>query len=145
VNVYLRLTHGEKGLGIMTLSFSTRIHLRRACAVLTLLACDSSFHPPMMASNIPVLLCAGSHMWVILNSPNDNTGMWVVEPDTLDDDGETVTSIVHIDTSIRAAHLLPVFGHEYVSWTLSFSDTLDKFTGFYVNKYADHHAFEIAF
>ncbi|KAF8528622.1 hypothetical protein JB92DRAFT_3081421 [Gautieria morchelliformis] len=56
-----------------------------------------------------------------------------------------VTSIVHLDTIVRAAHLLPVFGHEYVSRTLSFSDTLDEFTSFYVNKYADHHAFEIAF
>ena len=79
------------------------------------------------------------------NSPNSNTGMWTVKPDTLDDDGEILTSIIHLDTIVRAAHLLPVFGHEYVSRTLSFSDTLNEFTSFYVNKYADHHAFEIAF
>ena len=79
------------------------------------------------------------------DSPNDNTGMWMVEPDTSDDDNEPITSIIHLDTIIRAAHLLPVFGHDYVSQTLSFTDTLNKFTRFYVNKYADHHAFEIAF
>jgi hypothetical protein len=79
------------------------------------------------------------------DSPNSNTGMWTVEPDTLDDDGEILTSIIHLDTIVRAAQLLPVFGHEFVSRTLSFSDTLDEFTSFYVNKYADHHAFEIAF
>ncbi|KAF8462345.1 hypothetical protein JB92DRAFT_3136774 [Gautieria morchelliformis] len=92
--------------------------------------------------------CALVHWFSRLgDSPNDNTGLWIVEPDTSDDDGATlrVTSIVHLDTIVRAAHLLPVFGHEYVSRTLSFSDTLDEFTSFYVNKYADHHAFEIAF
>jgi hypothetical protein len=76
------------------------------------------------------------------DSPNDNTGMWIVEPD--DDDGEAVTSIIHLDTIVRAAHLLPVFGHEHVSRTLAFTDTLDMFTNFYVNKYIDHHAYEIA-
>jgi hypothetical protein len=70
--------------------------------------------------------------------------MWIVELDT-SDDGETIVSIIHLDTIVRASHLLPVFGEERVSMTLSFTDTLDTFTRFYVNKYADHHAFEIAF
>lgn len=60
------------------------------------------------------------------DSPNDNTGMWVVEPDISDDDGETLTSIVHLNTIVQAAHLLPVFGHEFVPRTLSFSDTLNE-------------------
>ena len=78
------------------------------------------------------------------NSPDDNTGMWEVEPDILDD-GTKFVSIIHLDTIVRAAHLLPVYGQEFVSRTLSFSDTLDVFGTFYVNKYIDHHAFEIAF
>jgi hypothetical protein len=78
-------------------------------------------------------------------SPNDNTGMWMVEPDTSDDDNEPITSIIHLNAIIQAAHLLPVFGHDYILQTLSFTDTLNTFTRFYVNKYADHHAFEIAF
>jgi hypothetical protein len=44
-----------------------------------------------------------------------------------------------------ASHLLPVFGEGRISKTLLFTDTLNTFTRFYVNKYADHHAFEIAF
>jgi hypothetical protein len=79
------------------------------------------------------------------DSPDDTTGMWIVEPDTSNDDGEVLASIIHLDTILRAAHLLPVFGSDYVSRTLSFTDTLDSFYSFYVNKYADHHAFEIAF
>ena len=73
-----------------------------------------------------------------------NTGMWVVEPEFADD-GRHHTSVIHLDTIVRAAHLLPVFGEGFVTKNLSFTDTLDKFPKFYVNKYADHHAFEIAF
>lgn len=86
--------------------------------------------------------CALVHWFSCVgNSPDDNTGMWVVEPD----DDETPPSIIHLDTIVRATHLLPIFGSEHVSKTLSFTDTLDTFPRFYVNKYADHHAFEVAF
>jgi len=67
--------------------------------------------------------------------------MWVVQRD---DEGSP-PSIIHLDSVVRAAHLLPVFGPERVSTTLSFTDTLDTFTRFYVNKFVDHHAFEIVF
>ena len=81
------------------------------------------------------------------DSPNEKTGMWIVEPtaDTLDDFSESRTTILHLDTIVRAAHLIPVFGHRFVSRTLSVTDTLNEFTRFYVNKYADHHSFETAF
>jgi hypothetical protein len=75
------------------------------------------------------------------DSPDDQTGMWVVRAD---DDETCPPSIIHLDTVVRAAHLLPVFGPERVSKTLLFTDTLDTFTEFYVNKFVDHHAFEIA-
>jgi hypothetical protein len=88
--------------------------------------------------------CALIHWFSRVGDRRGNTGMWIVEPDT-SDDGETVVSIIHLDTIVRASHLLPVFGEERVSRTLSFTDTLDTLTRFYVNKYADHHAFEIAF
>jgi len=61
------------------------------------------------------------------NSPDDHTGMWIVEPDTLDT-GEPFASIIHLNTIFRASHLLPVFGQGHVSRSLSFSDTLDTFT-----------------
>jgi hypothetical protein len=77
-------------------------------------------------------------------SADPGTGMWVVEPD-ITDNGEPITSVIHLDTIIRAAHLLPVFKEEFVSRDIFFSDTLDKFQLFYVNKFIDHHAFEIAF
>jgi hypothetical protein len=76
--------------------------------------------------------------------PDRDTGMWVVEPDSADD-GKPFATVIHLDTIVRAAHLLPVFGAGFVPRTLTFADTLDAFRMFYVNKYVDHHAFEIAF
>ena len=38
------------------------------------------------------------------DSPDDHTGMWVVQPD------DNSASIIHLDTIFRASHLLPVFG-----------------------------------
>ena len=74
-------------------------------------------------------------------------GMWIVEKIAGESNaaGECCTTILHLDTIVRAAHLLPVFGRQTVSWTLSFMDTLDTFTKFYINKYTNHHAFETAF
>ena len=77
-------------------------------------------------------------------SADPGTGMWVVEP-YVTDEGVPIASVIHLDTIVRAAHLLPVFKEEFVSRDLLFSDTLDKFQLFYVNKFVDHHAFEIAF
>ncbi|KAJ8495314.1 hypothetical protein ONZ51_g1758 [Trametes cubensis] len=76
--------------------------------------------------------------------PDDDTGMWVVEPD-LDIDGQRELSIVHIETILRSAHLIPVFGDEPIPQYLTASDALDSFRAYYVNKYADHHAHTIAF
>jgi hypothetical protein len=88
--------------------------------------------------------CALVHWFSRVGGLQENTGMWVVEPD-ISDDGETIITIIHLDTIVQASHLLLVFSGERVSKTLLFTDTLDTFTRFYVNKYADHHAFEIAF
>ncbi|KAH9014265.1 hypothetical protein EDB85DRAFT_1876506, partial [Lactarius pseudohatsudake] len=85
--------------------------------------------------------CALVHWFSCVgDSPDERTGMWVVEPDH-----KSHVSIIRLDGIVRASHLLPVFGWGHVSTTLSFPNTLDTFTSFYVNKYVDHHAFEIAF
>jgi len=89
--------------------------------------------------------CALVHWFSCVGDlPDDHTGMWMVEPDTFDN-SEPFTSIIHLDTIVQASHLLPVFGQECILRTLSFTNTLDTFTRFYVNKYIDHHAFEITF
>ncbi|KAI0631782.1 hypothetical protein C8Q77DRAFT_1272685 [Trametes polyzona] len=78
------------------------------------------------------------------DEPDEDTGLWVVEPD-LDASGGRVRDVVHIQTLLRAAHLIPVFGPDPTPPHIQQHEVLDSYRAFYVNKYADHHAHEIAF
>ncbi|CAK5280852.1 unnamed protein product [Mycena citricolor] len=78
------------------------------------------------------------------DDPCPNVGMWMVEPD-VDAWGRRIRDIVHIDTILRSAHLLPIFGNEFLPHRIKHTDSLDNFKAFYINKYADHHSHEIAF
>ncbi|KAI0369422.1 hypothetical protein BV20DRAFT_946175 [Pilatotrama ljubarskyi] len=84
--------------------------------------------------------------WFVRSSdaPCEETGMWIVEPQ-LDDHGRPVMSVIHLDCMLPAAHLIGVAGTHTIPRTLRHTDSLDAFNAFYVNKYADHHAHEIAF
>lgn len=77
-------------------------------------------------------------------TPCEDTGLWRVVPER-DVRGQRVVSLIHIDTILRAAHLIGVSGRRRVPTTLKFSDSLDAFRMFYVNKYIDHHAHETAY
>ena len=78
------------------------------------------------------------------DSPCEDTGMWRVVPD-YDVGGQRMASIIHVDSILRAAHLIGAAGSQILPRGFSFSDSLSSFRLFYVNKYADHHAHEIAF
>ncbi|KAH9029816.1 hypothetical protein EDB85DRAFT_2074389 [Lactarius pseudohatsudake] len=73
---------------------------------------------------------------------DEATGMWLVERE-YDQHEQPLLGVVHIDTIFRAVHLLPYFGREPVRMHFSYTDTLDSFANYYVNKFADHHSFEI--
>ncbi|KAI0739153.1 hypothetical protein C8Q80DRAFT_1222339 [Daedaleopsis nitida] len=66
------------------------------------------------------------------NEPDPDTGMWVVAAEME-------------DCILRAAHLIGVSGQGFLPQGIGPEEALDAFCTFYVNKYADHHAFEIAF
>jgi hypothetical protein len=76
------------------------------------------------------------------DAPDPDTGMWTVQPSTTNHVPHV--AVIHIDTIFRAVHLIPVYGPTPLSPLIKFHHVLDVFTLFYVNKYADHHAFEIA-
>ncbi|KII90591.1 hypothetical protein PLICRDRAFT_106965 [Plicaturopsis crispa FD-325 SS-3] len=78
------------------------------------------------------------------DSPDEDTGMWIVKPD-LDDRGGREVSVVHLDSILRGAHLIPVFGGHPIPIDFHHSYSLDCFDSFYVNKWADHHAHEIIY
>ncbi|KAH7906148.1 hypothetical protein BJ138DRAFT_1138085 [Hygrophoropsis aurantiaca] len=75
---------------------------------------------------------------------DEDTGMWVVQPG-YNEDGTQHTVVIHIDTIYRAAHLIPMYGPEFIASDIKYYHSYDAFRSFYVNKFADHHAFEIAF
>lgn len=81
---------------------------------------------------------------VIGDEPDPDVGMWMVDPD-LDAEGDREMSIIHLDTILRAAHLIPVYGDDPVPRHFKHTHSLDRFAAFYINKYADHHSHEIAF
>ena len=77
-------------------------------------------------------------------SPEEQMGMWVIRPES-DNNGRRLTSVIHIDTILCGAHLLPVYGKSFLPLRFHYTWSLDSFKSFFVNKFADHHANEIAF
>lgn len=77
------------------------------------------------------------------DQPDSDNGMWVVTPNYFGMDWNV--SVIHIDSIVRTAHLLPIFDQQPLPHTLNYTKTLDSFQGFYVNKYIDYHAYETAF
>ncbi|KAG1819102.1 uncharacterized protein BJ212DRAFT_1446229 [Suillus subaureus] len=81
---------------------------------------------------------------LIANEPNPDTGMWMVRPSFHADSSQEL-SIIHIDTIIHACHLLPIFDSDFASDNLTLHNILDIWPSFYVNRFIDHHVFEIAY
>ena len=77
------------------------------------------------------------------DKPDEDTGMWMVRPQFNQRNQPDVT-IIHIDSIYRAAHLIPVYGKHFVPSHLRPYHSYNSFRLFYVNRFADHHAFEIA-
>ena len=77
----------------------------------------------------------------ITDSPDEDTEMWIVKP--IPDN----SAIIHLNSILCCTHLIPVFGQNFVdcSLGLTFSDSLDAFLFYYVNKYANHHMHKIVF
>ena len=49
----------------------------------------------------------------IRKSPEEQTGMWVVKPES-DDSGGRLMTVIHVDTILRGAHLLSVYGKQFL-------------------------------
>ena len=79
------------------------------------------------------------------SEPDEDTGMWMVEPD-FQETSEPHLAIIHTDSIYRAVHLTPAYRTaKRVRRTITMHTSLDSFCLFYVNKFADHHAFETVF
>jgi hypothetical protein len=77
------------------------------------------------------------------SEPDEDTGLWMVEPDT-DDSDDPHLAIIHLDSIYRAVHLLPAHRNNiFVEPTITMHTSLDNFQLFYINKFADHQSFEV--
>ena len=73
------------------------------------------------------------------------TGMWIVHSDCTVTRGSRDRSVLHLDSFLRGAHLIPVYNNMRLPLDFKHFYSLDVFNAYYVNKYIDHHAYEIAF
>jgi len=91
--------------------------------------------------------CALVHWYSTVGTePDGSTGLWVVEPEFTRGLPYRAMSVIHLDSIIRGAHLLPKFpSNTRLYREINYTQTLDIYRSFYVNKYIDNHAFEIAF
>ena len=100
------------------------------------------FRFPYGGINYP---CALIRWYSMSDEPEPDTGLWVVQPESTHQ-GMCHTGIIHIDSIVRGAHFLPKFPLDLpVYREINYMNALDVYTSFYVNKFIDHHAFEIAF
>ncbi|KAG1886992.1 hypothetical protein F4604DRAFT_1889809 [Suillus subluteus] len=112
-------------------------HARKDCVfVIT----DLNAHG-MWGMDIAQVLTFFSFRLRVGDAPDNDTGMWMVKSSST---GDHVFAVIHADTIFRSAHLIPVYGTDPLPSVIKPHHVLEIFTLFYVNKYADHHAFEIA-
>ncbi|OBZ68295.1 hypothetical protein A0H81_11950 [Grifola frondosa] len=88
--------------------------------------------------------CALVHWFeCIAEEPDEDMGMYIVRPESKR--GAPILSVLHLNTIVRAAHLIGVYGTQTVPHNLTEHHALDAHKYFYVNRFADHHMFETVF
>jgi len=88
-------------------------------------------------------LCALVNWFVCdTDAPDDDTGLWEVRLEC-DSFRQPVVDVIHMDTIVQGAHLLPIYGTSCVPERFSHFKALDAYKSFFVNHYIDHHAHEL--
>ncbi|KAG0692045.1 hypothetical protein DFH29DRAFT_985968 [Suillus ampliporus] len=99
---------------------------------------------PVYDGKLSVVNSASSRFYTPSDpTPDEDMGTWIVQPSF--DGCSPNISVIHINAIYCAAHLLPIYGTDYIPHNINFYHSLDAFCAFYINKFADHHGFEIAF
>ncbi|KAJ3999966.1 hypothetical protein F5050DRAFT_1563996 [Lentinula boryana] len=80
-------------------------------------------------------------------SRNAKTDMLSVRPSFLDTrQYHPHLAVVHLDTLLRGIHLMPMYGSQPLPrYDMNHYNSLDIFSAFYVNRFADYHSNEIFF
>lgn len=78
------------------------------------------------------------------DQPCPLTNMWKVHR-LRDNTGRCILKIIHLDAIFRSTHLIGVPGTSSIPYEVNHTNALDAYRTFYVNKFIDYHAHEIAF
>ncbi|KIK76558.1 hypothetical protein PAXRUDRAFT_169549 [Paxillus rubicundulus Ve08.2h10] len=68
----------------------------------------------------------------------------MVEPE-FDENGNHLVTVIHLDSSLCPAHLIGIYGAEFIPYDLKYTDPLSAFSALYVNKFSDYHAHQLVF
>jgi hypothetical protein len=87
--------------------------------------------------------CALVH-WFVHDEdvPDEDTTMWEVRLEC-DRRNRPLIEVISVNSIIRAAHLLPIYGHSRVPEQFSHAQALDRYKSFFVNHFSDHHTHEL--
>ena len=94
-------------------------------------SCDDTVYPCALID----------HFKQVGRGPDPITGMWRVQPEIVGSQHQQST--VHINTILHNVHLILVFGTGSIPHRVHYSNSLDIFSLYYVNNYANHHLFEV--
>ncbi len=74
----------------------------------------------------------------------EDTGLWIV---TLDftPSGDSLRGVVSFNSVVCGAHLILVYGSQFLPSRFDPDYTLDAFVAYFVNKFADHHSHTLAY
>jgi hypothetical protein len=98
-----------------------------------------SFYDPKLHKEVP---CALINWFVPASEhPDPGTGMWALKPEVLA--GKSTLEVIHLDTIVRGAHLLPQYGSGFLPEDFHYSDSLDAFKLYFINHFVDYHTHEL--
>ena len=75
-------------------------------------------------------------------SLDEDSGMCIIKPQN-HPDGKPSFGLIPVEAIVRACHLIPVYGKVAVPPRVKFHNSLHLFKSYYLNKFIDHHSFEI--
>lgn len=98
-----------------------------------------SFHDPILHEVFP---CALVNWFTPVSDRRDEVmGMWEFKPEMV---GTRPTlEVIHLDTIVRGAHLLPNYGRGFLPEDFDATTALDAFRSYFVNHVIDYHAHEL--
>ena len=98
-----------------------------------------SFHDPLMDWEIP---CALVNWFMPVSEQRDDVmGMWEFRLEMVG--ARPTLEVIHLDSIVRAAHLLPHYGRGFLPENFDAADSLDAFRSYFVNDIIDYHAHEL--